>query len=116
MELLLELRLPAAGPGAASDVNVDLDPDDTVAALTDALARHAERLGSGRLARGELRPLPHRLAQPLPPEARVVDVGLVSGESVHARPARRTCGRPRRRHRAGVPRPWRPGAARPGAG
>ncbi len=93
MELLLELRLPAAGPGAASDVNVDLDPDDTVAALTDALARHAERLGSGRLARVSLGLYRTGSPQPLQPDDRVVDVGLVSGESVTLA-ARRTCGRP----------------------
>ena len=107
MELLLELRLPAAGPGAASDVNADLDPDDTVAALTDALARHAERLGSGRLARGAFGLYRTGSPQPLPPEARVVDVGLVSGESVTlARPQDlwATPGGP-----PGVPAPGAPG-------
>jgi S-DNA-T family DNA segregation ATPase FtsK/SpoIIIE len=82
VELLLELRLPAAGPDAATDVNVDVDPDDTVAALAGALAGHAERLGSGRVERRGIGLYRTGSAQALPGEARVVDVGLVSGESV----------------------------------
>jgi S-DNA-T family DNA segregation ATPase FtsK/SpoIIIE len=82
VELLLELRLPAAGPGAASDVVVEVDPEDTVAALTDALATHAERLGSGRIARQGFGLFRSGTDQPFHPEARVVDLGLVSGESV----------------------------------
>jgi DNA segregation ATPase FtsK/SpoIIIE, S-DNA-T family len=88
VELLLELRLPAAGPHAATDVNVDVDPDDTVAALADALARHAERLGSGHIDRDGLGLYRTGSPDALHPGDRVVDLGLVSGESVTLASAR----------------------------
>ena len=82
MELLLELRLPAAGPDAATDVVVDVDPEDSVAALVEALARHAERLGSAPLPRHSLGLYRRGEARALPMGAPVTEAGLVSGETV----------------------------------
>jgi DNA segregation ATPase FtsK/SpoIIIE, S-DNA-T family len=81
MELLLELRDAARGTASATDVRVDVDPDDTVAALTEALSDHLHRTGgTPRLARPALsRP---GAARPFEPTARIVDTDLVSGEAV----------------------------------
>lgn len=81
MELLLELRYPSGATAERTDVRVEIDPDDTVAVLTGALAAHASRWGytpshnGAGLVRADG-------AQPLNPADRVVDVGLVSGETV----------------------------------
>lgn len=81
MELLLELRYGAGGSANCADVRVDVDPEDTVAALTGALSDYLRRTGhSPNLAGvGLFRP---GGALPLEPAARVVDTGLVSGETV----------------------------------
>ena len=81
MELLVELRFPAGATQRRADVRLDVDPDDTVAALTEALGSYAARGGyvSGRsgtaLVRGDG-------AEPLAPAARIADTGLVSGEVI----------------------------------
>jgi S-DNA-T family DNA segregation ATPase FtsK/SpoIIIE len=81
MELLLELRFPSGATAGHSDVSVELDPEDTVAALTEALVAHATPRGyrpnwaGAGLYRGDS-------PEPLDPASRVVDTGLVSGETV----------------------------------
>lgn len=43
MDLLLDLRCWHGGAATSTDVVVDIDPDDTVEALTHALASYANR-------------------------------------------------------------------------
>jgi DNA segregation ATPase FtsK/SpoIIIE, S-DNA-T family len=81
MELLLQLRYRTGRSVSHDDVRVDIDPEDTVAALSEALASHALRrshvpqpAGAG-VVRGD-----H--GRPLDPADRIVDTGLVSGETV----------------------------------
>jgi S-DNA-T family DNA segregation ATPase FtsK/SpoIIIE len=86
VDLLLELTFPTPSGGQAVDVAVDIDPDDTVAALADALGAYASARdaiahaaaggdGTSTLVR-------EATGRPLDPAGRVMDSGLVSGESV----------------------------------
>ncbi len=79
MDLLLDLRL--AGHDTRADVVVEIDPDDTVASLVDALAGYAQRRGLDAGVGGSVL-YREGTAQPLAPASRVVDTGLVSGETV----------------------------------
>jgi DNA segregation ATPase FtsK/SpoIIIE, S-DNA-T family len=81
MELLLELRYAAGRSARHADVRVDVDPEDTVAALTEALTSDARRRGFAPPPAG----VGLRRAgsgRPLDPADLVVDTGLVSGETV----------------------------------
>jgi DNA segregation ATPase FtsK/SpoIIIE, S-DNA-T family len=85
MELLLDVRHPDDAVAAGHvDVRVDIDPEDTVAALTDAIAHHLARRGRGRglRGRGDLGLVRGDGTSPLEQTAKVVDTGLVSGETV----------------------------------
>jgi len=88
MDLLLELRCRHGGAVTSADVVVDIDPDDTVHALTQALAEYANRHSPAPLPanvvliRGVAGASPRPGDPGLDPTARIVDSGLVSGETV----------------------------------
>jgi S-DNA-T family DNA segregation ATPase FtsK/SpoIIIE len=81
VDLLLDLTFPTPGGAHSADVAVEIDPDDTVASLVTALAGYARRRGyldppaGGALVR-------EATGRPLDPAGRVMDSGLVSGETV----------------------------------
>jgi DNA segregation ATPase FtsK/SpoIIIE, S-DNA-T family len=97
MELLLELegatdpighvgpvgrhRTRAVRRRRIGDVRVEVHPDHTVAALVDALADYAATTGH-RLAGPSIQAFRGGVAEPLDPADRLVDTGLVSGETV----------------------------------
>jgi len=89
MDLLLELRCWHGGAVTSTDVVVDIDPDDTVEALTHALASYANRHSPAPLpedrvvvVRGSASSPARPGDRPLDPAARIVDSGLVSGDTV----------------------------------
>ena len=88
MDLLLELRCWHGGAVTTTDVVVDIDPDDTVEALTHALAAYANRHSPAPmpnnvvLVRGAASQSPRPGDLPLDPASPIVDSGLVSGDTV----------------------------------
>jgi S-DNA-T family DNA segregation ATPase FtsK/SpoIIIE len=86
VDLLLELTFPTAAGGHAGDVAVDIDPADTVAALADALGTYAAQRGAtGPVAvagGGPCTLVREVTGRPLDRAGRVMDSGLVSGETV----------------------------------
>ena len=94
MDLLLELRCWNGQAITSTDVVVDIDPDDTVEALTHALTAYANRNGPAPLpdgvvvVRGTASSPARPTDRPLHPSARIVDSGLVSGDTVLLTPPR----------------------------
>jgi S-DNA-T family DNA segregation ATPase FtsK/SpoIIIE len=88
MELLLELTFPGGGGAHRADVAVDIDPDDTVASLAQALAGHAAPRGylAGPAGLNGATLVREASGRPLDPAGRVMDSGLVSGETVRLAP------------------------------
>jgi S-DNA-T family DNA segregation ATPase FtsK/SpoIIIE len=88
MDLLLELRCWHGGAVTSTDVVVDIDPDDTVEALTHALAAYANHHSPAPLpnnvvvVRGTAVSAARPTDRPLDPASRIVDCGLVSGDTV----------------------------------
>ena len=88
MDLLLELRCWHGGAMTSTDVVVDIDPDDTVEALTHALVDYANRYSPARVPadvvviRGTAGSPPRQGDPPLDPATPIVDSGLVSGDTV----------------------------------
>ncbi|HEV7760727.1 MAG TPA: FtsK/SpoIIIE domain-containing protein [Acidimicrobiales bacterium] len=81
MDLLLELTFPTPAGGHSADVAVEIDPDDTVDSLASALAGYAARRGYADPPTG--RSLVREVTgRALDPGRRVMDTGLVSGETV----------------------------------
>jgi DNA segregation ATPase FtsK/SpoIIIE, S-DNA-T family len=79
VELLLELHGP--DEAGAVDVHVEIEPEETVAALAEALSGYAaRRTGASPTAHPTL--VRGDATQPLDPSARVADTGLVSGDVV----------------------------------
>jgi S-DNA-T family DNA segregation ATPase FtsK/SpoIIIE len=81
VELLLELTYPTARGAHSTDVTVDIDPDDTVGSLAAALAGYAGRRGYADPPGGRLL-VREATGRPLDPGHRVMDSGLVSGETI----------------------------------
>ncbi|HEY8544990.1 MAG TPA: FtsK/SpoIIIE domain-containing protein [Acidimicrobiales bacterium] len=94
MDLLLELRCWNGQAITSTDVVVDIDPDDTVEALTHALCAYANRHSPAPLpddvvvVRGTASSPARPTDPPLHPAARIVDSGLVSGDTVLLTPPR----------------------------
>jgi len=81
VELLLELTFPTPHGAHDADVTVEIDPDDTVGSLATALAGYAGRRGYVDPPHGRVL-VRETTGRPLDPGGRLMDSGLVSGETV----------------------------------
>jgi S-DNA-T family DNA segregation ATPase FtsK/SpoIIIE len=89
VDLLLELRLPSREPeadagadGEGEDVVVEVDAEDSIASLVDALAAYSEARGWGPVPRDAARLFRAGAVHPLEPAARIVDTSLLTGDTV----------------------------------